>query len=142
MAMKKGGLGKGLEALFAENAMEDEGRTVTLPIGEIVPNRAQPRKQFDDEALAELEKLPLEQLIDHSFGSIFPNMDAKWLRVYERTALYGETLEITDYSPEIDTELKIVCFPTFPGHCGCMLFDRRRIQTVQSSTSEDNRTKP
>ena len=54
MAMKKGGLGKGLEALFAENAMEDEGRTVTLPIGEIVPNRAQPRKQFDDEALAEL----------------------------------------------------------------------------------------
>ena len=42
-------------------------------------------------------------------------MDAKWLRVYERTALYGETLEITDYSPEIDTELKIVRFPTFPG---------------------------
>ena len=93
-------------------------------------------------ALAELEKLPLEQLIDHSFGSIFPNMDAKWLRIYERTALYGETLEITDYSSEIDTELKIVCFPTFPGHCGCMLFDRRRIQTAQSSTSEDNLTKP
>ena len=53
----------------------------------------------------------------------------------------GETLEITDYSPEIDTELKIVCFPTFPGHCGCMLFDRRRIQTVQGSTSGDNLTK-
>ena len=98
--------------------------------------------RYSNRALAELEKLPLEQLIDHSFGSIFPNMDTKWLRVYERTALYGETLEITDYSPEIDTELKIVCFPTFPGHCGCMLFDRRRIQTVQSSTSEDNRAKP
>jgi len=54
MAAKKGGLGKGLEALFAENAMEEAGKTVTLPIGEIVPNRAQPRKQFDDEALAEL----------------------------------------------------------------------------------------
>ena len=93
-------------------------------------------------ALAELEKLPLEQLIDHSFGSIFPHMDAKWLRVYERTALYGETLEITDYSPEIDTELKIICFPTFPGHCGCMLFDRRTIQTVQGSTSENGLTTP
>ena len=90
--------------------------------------------RYGNEALAELEKLPLEQLIDHSFGSIFPNMDAKWLRVYERTALYDETLEITDYSPEIDTKLKIVCFPTFPGHCGCMLFDCRRIQTVQGST--------
>lgn len=98
--------------------------------------------RYGNRALAELEKLPLEQLIDHSFGSIFPNMDAKWLRVYERTALYGETLEITDYSPEIDTELKIICFPTFPEHCGCMLFDRRTIQTVQSSTSEDNRAKP
>lgn len=95
--------------------------------------------RYGNRALAELEKLPLEQLIDHSFGSIFPNMDAKWLRGYERTALYGETLEITDYSPEIDTDLKIICFPTFKGHCGCMLFDRRRIQTVQSSTSEDNR---
>lgn len=98
--------------------------------------------RYGNRALAELEKLPLEHLIDHSFGSIFPNMDAKWLRVYERTALYGETLEITDYSPEIDTDLKIICFPTFKGHCGCMLFDRRRIQTVQSSTSEDNRAKP
>ena len=86
--------------------------------------------RYGNEALAELEKLPLEQLIDRSFGSIFPNMDAKWLRVYERTALYGETLEITDYSPEIDTDLKIICFPTFKGHCGCMLFDQTEIQTV------------
>ena len=98
--------------------------------------------RYGNRALAELEKLPLEQLIDHSFGSIFPHMDAKWLRVYERTALYGETLEITDYSPEIDTELKIICFPTFPGHCGCMLFDRRTIQTVQGSTSENGLTTP
>lgn len=88
--------------------------------------------RYGNPALAQLEKLPLEQLIGHSFSSIFPNMDAKWLRVYERTALYGETLEITDYSPEIDTELKIVCFPTFQGHCGCMLFDRQAIQTVES----------
>ena len=90
--------------------------------------------RYGNEALAELEKLPLEQLIDRSFGSIFPNMDAKWLRVYERTALYGETLEITDYSPEIDTDLKIICFPTFNGHCGCMLFDQAEIQTVREHT--------
>ena len=86
--------------------------------------------RYGNEALALLEKLPLEQLIDHSFGNIFPNMDTKWLRVYERTALYGETLEIVDYSPEIDTNLKIICFPTFPGHCGCMLFRLSAIQSV------------
>ncbi len=54
MAMKKGGLGKGLDVLFAENTLEDADRTVTLPIDEIIPNRDQPRKQFDEEALADL----------------------------------------------------------------------------------------
>lgn len=50
---KKGGLGKGLDAIFAENTEEKEG-TVTLRLSEIEPNRSQPRKDFDDEALAEL----------------------------------------------------------------------------------------
>ena len=88
-------------------------------------------EQDGPEALAVLEKTPLEQLIDHSFSSIFHNMDAKWLRFYERTALFGETLEIVDHSREIDTNLKIICFPTFKGHCGCILFDRTKIQTVR-----------
>ena len=86
--------------------------------------------RYGNEALAEIEKTPLQQLINHSFGSIFPNMDAKCLRVYERTALFGETLEIVYYSPEIDTKLKIISFPTFKGHCGCMLFKQTDIQTV------------
>ena len=54
MAMKIGGLGKGLDILLSENSLEDGARTVTLPIEEIIPNRDQPRKQFDDEALADL----------------------------------------------------------------------------------------
>lgn len=54
MAAKKGGLGKGLEALFAENATEEEGKTVSLRIHDIEPNRNQPRKQFNDAALTEL----------------------------------------------------------------------------------------
>ncbi len=54
MAGKIGGLGKGLEALFAENAVEEQGKTVSLSISEIEPNREQPRKQFDDAALSEL----------------------------------------------------------------------------------------
>ena len=52
MAPKKG-LGKGLESLFNENAGESEG-AVTVPLNEIEPNRDQPRKEFDEEALSEL----------------------------------------------------------------------------------------
>lgn len=54
MAAKKSGLGKGLEALFAENAVEEQGKAITLRLLEIEPNRDQPRKQFDEEALSEL----------------------------------------------------------------------------------------
>ncbi len=54
MAGKIGGLGKGLDALFAENAVEEQGKAVSLRITEIEPNKSQPRKQFDDGALADL----------------------------------------------------------------------------------------
>lgn len=91
--------------------------------------------RYGNEALAKLEQLPLEQLIDNSFGKLFANMDAKWLRVYERTALYGETIEMTDYSREIDTYLKVICFPTFVGHCGCLLFDLTRLRAIPSHVS-------
>lgn len=49
---KKGGLGKGVDALFFDNAVEET--TATLPLDEIEPNREQPRKVFDEAALAEL----------------------------------------------------------------------------------------
>ncbi|MCM1544612.1 MAG: ParB/RepB/Spo0J family partition protein [Ruminococcus sp.] len=52
---KKGGLGKGLDALFIDNAIEEEnGSPLMLKIHEIEPNRDQPRKDFDEDALSEL----------------------------------------------------------------------------------------
>ena len=53
MAAKKGGLGKGLSAIFLENENESLGSTV-LPVSEIEPNRSQPRRDFDEESLREL----------------------------------------------------------------------------------------
>ena len=51
--MKKRGLGKGLDAIFAENNEAGEG-SVAVKIADIEPNRDQPRKEFDSAALAEL----------------------------------------------------------------------------------------
>ena len=66
---KKTGLGKGLNALFADTLEDDveevkveekekiEGEIVqTLKITEVEPNRDQPRKKFDEEALEELSE--------------------------------------------------------------------------------------
>ena len=54
--MAKKGLGRGLDALLADNAIEEkESNGVTmLKISDIEPNRAQARKQFDETALLEL----------------------------------------------------------------------------------------
>jgi len=49
----KGGLGRGLDTLFGENTPENSG-AVTVRITDIEPNRDQPRKDFDEQALAEL----------------------------------------------------------------------------------------
>ena len=53
MAIKKGGLGKGLSAIFLENDNESTG-SIMLPISEIEPNRSQPRHDFNEETLREL----------------------------------------------------------------------------------------
>ncbi len=57
MAGKKGGLGKGFDSLFLDNSSDalSEGGSVMLPIGDIEPDRGQPRTKFTEEALAELE---------------------------------------------------------------------------------------
>lgn len=53
MAVKKGGLGRGLDSLFDENSTENNS-SVTLNINDIEPNRNQPRKDFDEEAIQSL----------------------------------------------------------------------------------------
>jgi len=53
MAIKKGGLGRGLDSLFDEN-LGDKNGAVTVNINDIEPNRNQPRKDFDETSLGEL----------------------------------------------------------------------------------------
>ena len=54
---KKGGLGRGMDALFLDNSAEDNGNAGTvLNINEIEPNRNQPRKNFSENGLEELAK--------------------------------------------------------------------------------------
>ena len=57
MAVKKTGLGRGIDAIFTDNSVEDLSVTsgaVKVKLIDIEPNRDQPRKQFDEEALNEL----------------------------------------------------------------------------------------
>lgn len=53
MAIKKGGLGRGLESLFNENATDSKD-SITVKLIDIEPNKDQPRREFDETALNEL----------------------------------------------------------------------------------------
>jgi ParB family chromosome partitioning protein len=68
MPAKRTALGKGLGALLPEMGMEETKALLSCGIEEIVPNRSQPRKHFDESKLQELaasikEKGILEPLI-------------------------------------------------------------------------------
>lgn len=51
--LKRPALGRGLTSLMSQMAPEDASQR-ELPLGSLVPNRAQPRTHFDEAALAEL----------------------------------------------------------------------------------------
>ncbi len=55
MASKKG-LGRGIESLFSENSLEEisSSSTEKIKLVDIVPNKEQPRKRFNEAALSEL----------------------------------------------------------------------------------------
>lgn len=57
MATKKSGLGRGFDSLFLDNSSESlsENSSVMLKISDVEPDKTQPRTEFDEQALAELE---------------------------------------------------------------------------------------
>ncbi|MEG2404814.1 MAG: ParB/RepB/Spo0J family partition protein, partial [Oscillospiraceae bacterium] len=61
MAAKKGGLGRGLDSLFQDTGSmpETEGVSV-LKIGDVEPDKNQPRKNFEETALNELASSIME----------------------------------------------------------------------------------
>lgn len=54
MTTKKIGLGRGLDAIFSDNEIEDAGGIKTIRLTLIEPTADQPRKNFDPELLAQL----------------------------------------------------------------------------------------
>ena len=81
MAVKKTGLGKGLDALFSSPIVEENNNSEEivkkLKINEIEPNKAQARTIFDDEAIEDLSNSIKE------YGVIQPIIVSKKSNYYE-----------------------------------------------------------
>ena len=59
--------------------------------------------------MANVEGVPVEEMLDRSFYEIFRNGDKKWLVAYADVALNGTKHTLHDYSPEINKYLTIHC---------------------------------
>ena len=84
MATAKRGLGKGLDIMIPERISDTKGlgddnvsRETLLPIREIEPNKSQPRKSFNEDALHELAESFMQ------FGVIQPLIVQKKDKYYE-----------------------------------------------------------
>ena len=93
MAAKKTGLGKGLDSLIADktpktqkkNAENTDG-AVMMNITKVEPNREQPRKKFDEDALLELSELSNVTAVKEASGNIS--------QIAKIKALCGDKLDI------------------------------------------------
>lgn len=108
------GLGRGLSALMAEVAVdaeaapENRSREQYLPVEKLVPNPDQPRRHFDDTALAELaasirEKGVIQPLIVRAKGAQFEIVagERRW-RAAQRAQVHEVPVIIRDFT---DTEV-------------------------------------
>ena len=71
--------------------------------------------------MANIEGVPVEEMLNRSFYKVFPNGDKKWLVSYADVALNGTKHTLHDYSPEVDKNLTIHCYQPEPGYCACVL---------------------
>lgn len=89
--------------------------------------------RYCNDAMTDVEGVPVSEMINRSFYEVFKNGDRKWLVAYADVALNGKTRIMTDYSPEIDKQLTIYCYQPIPGYCACILIpsasEARTVQT-------------
>lgn len=61
--------------------------------------------RYCNNEMAVIEGKTIEEMMNHSFFSVFPNADKKWLVAYTDVAVNGSSRYIRDYSPEINKEI-------------------------------------
>lgn len=79
--------------------------------------------RYVNRALAELEGVTVDALINCAYGQIFKEAHNKRLAIYSKVAFMGDTVELIDYSPELGKELLILCYQPAYGYCACIVCD-------------------
>ncbi len=117
---KRGGLGRGLSALMADVALEQQGAApskgpiVKLPVEKLVANPDQPRRYFDETALAELaasirEKGVIQPLVVRAKGELYEIVagERRW-RAAQRAQVHEVPVVVRDFTDTEVLEIAII----------------------------------
>ncbi len=119
MAVRKSGLGKGLDSLIPDHHLEEISETenqgvVSVKISKVEPNREQPRKQFDEDSLLELSESikqfgvlqPLLVLNKNDYYEIIAG-ERRW-RAAKIAGMKEIPVIIKDYSEQEIVEISLI----------------------------------
>ena len=140
MTVRKGGLGRGLDAMISETAVKpktavtkkaavrttkvtkkdteekvkEEGSVLIVKMTQIEPNRSQPRKQFDEDALLELSESikqfgVLQPLLVQKKGDYYEIIagERRW-RASKLAGLKEVTVIVKDFSEQETVEISLI----------------------------------
>ena len=77
--------------------------------------------RYCNQEMADLDRVPVEDMLNHSFYEVFPQADRKWIVPYADVAINGTRRVLHKYSPERSRKLVIRCFQPKPGFCACLI---------------------
>lgn len=89
--------------------------------------------RYVNPTFAALWELTPEKMTGKPMSALFKDRDFQWQRNLNRSALFGDCLEMMALQADINEYLKMISFPTFKGHCGCILFRLTDIEFTNSS---------
>lgn len=91
--------------------------------------------RYCNKQMVQIEELPLDQLIDHSFLELFPDDNLTWVASYADVAINNTQKVIHSYSNTLKKYLSVYCFQLKPRFCGCIVFDSEN--TIREILSHD-----
>ncbi len=79
--------------------------------------------EFVNDAYAEMTEIPKEDLLEHTYKELFPNVDKVLLQFYGNAAIHGESNVLVEYNENLNKYLKHSCYQPGYGYCACIVED-------------------
>ena len=83
--------------------------------------------RYCNERMAEVEHVPINEMLNRSFYEVIKDGDQKWLAVYADVALNGINRVVRITRPKLDQDFVAYCFQPLYGYCACLIISKNKL---------------